>query len=78
MQRRKTPPIRNKLDLTDKSQVRLLKKRLRLSEAAILRASAAGASASSIVLSPTRHLPLRASASAAAWRRVAARSRSNA
>ena len=37
MQRRKTPPIRNKLDLTDKSQVRLLKKRLRLSEADLTR-----------------------------------------
>ena len=32
MNRKKSQPIRNKLDLTDKTQVRLLKKRLRLSE----------------------------------------------
>ena len=37
MQRRKSQPIRNKLDLTDKTQVRLLKKRLRLSEAELTR-----------------------------------------
>ena len=37
MHRRKSPPIRNKLDLTDKTQVRLLKKRLRLSEAELTR-----------------------------------------
>lgn len=33
MQRAKRPPIRNKLDLTDRAQVRLVKKRLRLSDA---------------------------------------------
>ena len=37
MHRRKSQPIRNKLDLTDKSQVRLLKKRLRLSSAELTR-----------------------------------------
>ena len=37
MQRRKSQPIRNKLDLTDKTQVRLLKKRLRLSETELTR-----------------------------------------
>ena len=33
MHRRKSQPIRNKIDLTDRTQVRLLKKRLQLSEA---------------------------------------------
>jgi hypothetical protein len=37
MQRRKSQPIRNKLDLADRTQVRLLKKRLRLSEAELTR-----------------------------------------
>jgi len=37
MHRKKSQPIRNKLDLTDKTQVRLLKKRLRLSEAELTR-----------------------------------------
>ena len=37
MQRRKSQPIRNKLDLTDRTQVRLLKKRLRLSETELAR-----------------------------------------
>ncbi|HTO65038.1 MAG TPA: DUF3606 domain-containing protein [Bradyrhizobium sp.] len=37
MHRKKSQPIRNKLDLTDKTQVRLLKKRLRLSEAKLTR-----------------------------------------
>ena len=37
MQRRKSKPIRNKLDLADRTQVRLLKKRLRLSEAELTR-----------------------------------------
>ncbi|MCK1360932.1 DUF3606 domain-containing protein [Bradyrhizobium sp. 199] len=35
MQRAKRPPIRNKLDLTDRVQVRLVKKRLHLSGAAL-------------------------------------------
>ncbi|WP_407114441.1 hypothetical protein [Bradyrhizobium sp. LMG 9283] len=33
MRRPKSQPIRNKLDLTDRAQVRLVKKRLRLSDA---------------------------------------------
>ena len=37
MRRKKSQPIRNKLDLTDKTQVRLLKKRLRLSESELTR-----------------------------------------
>lgn len=32
MRRSKPPPIRNKLDLADRAQVRLVKKRLRLSD----------------------------------------------
>jgi hypothetical protein len=37
MQRKKSQPIRNQLDVTDKTQVRQLKKRLRLSEAELTR-----------------------------------------
>ncbi|MBV8701468.1 MAG: DUF3606 domain-containing protein [Bradyrhizobium sp.] len=37
MHRKKSQPIRNKLDLTDKTQVRLLKKRLGLSETELTR-----------------------------------------
>ena len=37
MQRKKSRPIRNQLDLTDQTQVRQLKKRLRLSEAELAR-----------------------------------------
>jgi chorismate mutase len=36
MRSRKSRPIRNKVDLTDRAQVRLLKKRLQLSEAELI------------------------------------------
>jgi len=63
MQRRKSQPIRNKLDLTDKIQVRLLKKRLRLSEAELTRVvdkagNSIAAIAKEVALQRAKELPV--------------------
>jgi Protein of unknown function (DUF3606) len=63
MQRRKSQPIRNKLDLTDKTQVRLLKKRLRLSEAELTRivdkaGNSIAAIAKEVALQRAKELPV--------------------
>jgi hypothetical protein len=63
MQRRKSQPIRNKLDLTDKTQVRLLKKRLRLSEAELTKivdrtGNSIAAIAKEVALQRAKELPV--------------------
>ena len=62
MRRRKAQPLRNKLDLSDAKQVRLVKKRFRLSEAELTQivgkiGNSIGAISKEVALQRARQLP---------------------